>query len=43
MNSKKYTKQGLKFKLGCKVDKVNNKDNLVSIEYTDVKNLKKKL
>ena len=35
------TKQGLKFKLGCKVDKVNNKDNLVSIEYTDVKKSKK--
>ena len=37
------TKQGLKFKLGCKVDKVNNKDNLVSIEYTDVKKSKKEI
>ena len=37
------TKQGLKFKLGCKVDKVNNKDNLVSIEYTDVKKSKEEI
>ena len=37
------TKQGLKFKLGCKVDKVNNKDNLVSIEYTDLKKSKKEI
>ena len=31
------TKQGIKFKMGSKVDSVKNKGNLVSIKYTNVK------
>ena len=34
------TKQGIKFKMGSKVDSVKNKGNLVSIKYTNVKNSK---
>ena len=34
------TKQGIKFKMGSKVDSVKNKGNLVSINYTNVKNSK---
>ena len=34
------TKQGIKFKMGFKVESVKNKDNLVSIKYTNVKNAK---
>lgn len=34
------TKQGIKFKLGSKVESVQNKGNLVSIKYKNVKNLK---
>ncbi len=35
------TKQGIKFKMGFKVESVKNKGNLVSINYTNVKNAKK--
>ncbi len=35
------TKQGIKFKLGSKVETVSNKGNSVSIVYTDLKNSKK--
>jgi len=35
------TKQGIRFKMGCKVEAITNKDNLVSINYTDIKNSKK--
>ena len=35
------TKQGIKFKMGSKVESVKNKGNLVSIKYTNVKNSKK--
>ncbi|MBD1138397.1 dihydrolipoyl dehydrogenase [Pelagibacterales bacterium SAG-MED41] len=34
------TKQGIKFKMGSKVESVKNKGNLVSIKYTSVKNSK---
>ena len=34
------TKQGIKFKMGFKVESVINKGNLVSIKYTNVKNSK---
>jgi len=34
------SKQGIKFKMGSKVDSVKNKGNLVSIKYTNVKNSK---
>ena len=34
------TKQGIKFKMGSKVESVKNKGNLVSIKYTNVKNAK---
>ena len=34
------TKQGIKFKMGSKVDSVKNKGDLVSIKYTNVKNAK---
>ena len=34
------TKQGIKFKMGFKVDSVKNQGNLVSIKYTNVKNSK---
>ena len=34
------TKQGIKFKMGSKVDSVKNKGSLVSIKYTNVKNSK---
>ena len=43
--SKKFekilTKQGIKFKLNCKVTKVNNSENEISVEYIDNKNNKK--
>ena len=32
------TKQGIKFKMGFKVESAKNKGNLVSINYTNVKN-----
>tara|TARA_A100001011_G_scaffold400814_1_gene519267 strand:- start:1970 stop:3373 length:1404 start_codon:yes stop_codon:yes gene_type:complete len=35
------TKQGIKFKLNCKVTKVNNSENEISVEYIDNKNSKK--
>ena len=35
------TKQGIKFKLNCKVTKVNNSENEISVEYIDNKNNKK--
>ena len=35
------TKQGIKFKMGFKVESAKNKGNLVSINYTNVKNAKK--
>ena len=35
------TKQGIKFKLGSKVEAVSNKGNLVSITYTNLKDSKK--
>ena len=35
------TKQGIKFQMGSKVESVKNKGNLVSIQYTNVKNSKK--
>ncbi len=34
------TKQGIKFKLGCKVESLNDTGNAVSIKYTDKKNSK---
>ena len=37
------TKQGIKFKMGSKVESVINKNNKVLIEYTDVKNSKKEI
>ena len=36
------TKQGIKFKLGSKVEAVSNKGNLVSITYTNLKDSKGK-
>jgi len=37
------TKQGIKFKLGSKVESVQNKGNLVSIKYKNVKNSKEEV
>ncbi len=37
------TKQGIKFKLGSKVESVQNKGNLVSIKYKNVKNSKEEI
>ena len=34
------TKQGIKFKMGSKVNSVGSKENSVTISYTDIKNLK---
>jgi dihydrolipoamide dehydrogenase len=34
------TKQGIKFKMGSKVESINNKGNIVSIKYIDVKSSK---
>ena len=36
-------KQGIKFKMGSKVESVTNKENLVSVTYTDIKNSKKEI
>ena len=35
------TKQGIKFKMGSKVDTITSKGNVVSINFTNVKNSKK--
>ena len=41
MNSKRFlTKQGIKFKMGSKVNSVKNTNTGVLIEYTDIKNSK---
>ena len=37
------TKQGIKFKLGSRVDSIDNKGNLASIKYTDVKSSKQSI
>ena len=37
------TKQGIKFKMGCKVETVKNKGDIVEITYTNVKNSKKEI
>ena len=37
------SKQGIKFKMGSKVDTVTNKGDLVSVKYTDVKNSKEEI
>ena len=34
------TKQGIKFKMGSKVDTLSSKDNSVTVNYTDIKNSK---
>jgi len=37
------TKQGIKFKMGSKVNSVNSKGSLVTINYTDIKNSKESM
>ncbi len=37
------TKQGIKFKMGSKVESVKSKGDIVTISYTNVKNLKKEI
>ncbi len=37
------TKQGIKFKMGSKVESVTDKENMVSVTYTDIKNSKKEV